>query len=480
MVGEEKPQGGEVPRRGRNQNPADAELFGDERGVHRTRPSVGQEGELSRVQPLPDSNGLDGADHAGDGDLDDPVGGADFIEAGKLAADPQNGFPRETRVEPHPAGGERIGTQAVQDHVGIGHSGFEASPPVAGRTGVGARALGSHGENAPSIHPGDAPPSRTDRLDLHLEKLVGVAQGLALRRHGRHSVREKADVGAGPSHIVGDDPALSRRPRQMAGRRHAPGRTRKKKVDGETGRLFGGHHASAGGDDVEPSLKSSFFEPLVQPPQVAAHGGSQIGVQDRRREALILPEFRDDLGGGGHEDPRQERFKEGLCPHLVLPVEVGMQKAYGYCLDPFLHELPGEGRHLRPRHRPGDPPARQCALIHLQAEGPGDERGRFPVFELVEDHPVAEAELQDVSKALGRHDGRPGALLFENGIRGDGRPVHEAGDGRKRGVGLLEALQDSAGEVLADGGCLHGAKPAGRVVVNDNVGERPADVHTDP
>ena len=116
-------------------------------------------------------------------------------------------------------------------------------------------------------------------------------------------------------------------------------------------------------------------------------------------------------------------------------------------------------------------PVRPDALAHAVAALERDERRRQLVAEPVQVRARLPPQVEQVLEALGGDERRPRALPFEQGVRGDRRPVREALD-RLRADGLRG--RDHRLFLLRGGGHLRRAQPV--VIEQHGIGEGAADV----
>ena len=216
---------------------------------------------------------------------------------------------------------------------------------------------------------------------------------------------------------------------------------------------------------------------LFKPSQIAAEQRREVGVDRRRRAALVLAEAGQDLVRGGDVDP-------GKLPPQVLGerslvgwVTVGEEQADRDRLGAALAQRRRQARGL-----PGaewlDHPVGPDPLRRLEAQLALDKRGGLGRAEPVEVGAVLAGDLEDVGEAAGRDQGRAGAAFLEQRVGPDGHPVGEVLD--RRGVGacagkhLIDRLDHAGGLVVGGGRPLRGVDPL--AVDEDGVGEGPAHV----
>ncbi len=131
-------------------------------------------------------------------------------------------------------------------------------------------------------------------------------------------------------------------------------------------------------------------------------------------------------------------------------------------------------------------PARVDPLGHLERVLDGRDR-----VGLLVDHPAEQrpgrpraGEVQQVAEALRDQQADAGAGAREDGVGGDGRPVQDGRDVGRRAAGdaadLVDAVQHALGLVGRRRRHLRQVHGAARLVVEQEVGERPADVDPEP
>ena len=117
-------------------------------------------------------------------------------------------------------GDRRLGGQPAEDQVRVGHRGLLAATAVAGRAGVGARALRADAQRAAAVDPRDRAAARADRVDVDHRQADGQPGDLAL--DGQlglgAALGEEERVAARAAHVeaergrLGDDPRRHRAP----------------------------------------------------------------------------------------------------------------------------------------------------------------------------------------------------------------------------------------------------------------------------
>ena len=109
--------------------------------------------------------------------------------------------------------------------------------------------------------------------------------------------------------------------------------------------------------------------------------------------------------------------------------------------------------------------------------GSGDQRGRLAEVDVVQASPVAAGDVVDVAGASGRQQQHALAAALEKRIEALGGAVH--GEAAVLGLGLDrgQRAEHALGQVGRRGRGLPGGVAAAVLVVGDEIGEGPADVH---
>ena len=141
QVREQHAKGGEVARRVRNDDAANADLAGDGGGVQRTGAAIGDEREIASVESARGRDRLHGIGHFGRGDAQYAVGGGDDVESERRRYLVAHRRRRRRGVERHLATEKPAGAETAQHQIGIRHRRIGAAATVAGRSRFGARAL---------------------------------------------------------------------------------------------------------------------------------------------------------------------------------------------------------------------------------------------------------------------------------------------------------------------------------------------------
>ena len=195
---------------------------------------------------------------------------------------------RGVDVERHLAAGEVRRVDAAEHEVRVGHGRLRAAAAVAGGAGVGPGALRPDAQAA-GLGVGERAAAGADRVDVDdrhqqreaLERRLGGDVGLA--------VDDEADVEAGAAHVDADQVRTVEHARQRDAAHRAADRAPR-----------AGSAASRSRADSAVTMPpldcitcSGTASPLalqlgLEPLEVAAHDRRRVGVDDRRRGALVL------------------------------------------------------------------------------------------------------------------------------------------------------------------------------------------------
>ena len=152
--------------------------------------------------------------------------------------------------------------------------------------------------------------------------------------------------------------------------------------------------------------------------------GPEVRVDRGRRRALVLAELGRDLVRG--DDARPGQAAPQLLGDLALVARVAERE----------EEADGDGLGVdlgqrleveRPQHA-----LRPDPLVDSKAALQRNERLGMVLAEPVQVRPRLPAQVEQVLEPVGRDEGRARALALEQRVRGDGRPVREALEARRR------------------------------------------------
>ena len=399
-------------------------------------------------------------------------------------------------VEKDVAADELPGVQVAEHDERVGERRARPASPVAGGAGIGACALRADADDALRVDLDDAAAARSDLRHVDERELDGVAAALdqpaaevdpaptsySLVRAGRPSSTSAALAVVPPM----SSEIRFGRPVSRPSWPHAM-----TPAAGPDSTRCAGFRAAIAGGSVPPldcMISSGASIPasrslLRERVDVPADGGPEVRVDDGGARALVLADLGEDVGRPRDEDVVGDVLAQDLLdPALVGVVGVRVEQRDRHRLDSLLREPRRDVPNGALVERSPDLASRAEALAHLEAERPGHERLRLLVLQVVEHRDPQPAHLEDVAKALGRHERHGRAAMLEDGVRRDGGRMHHAAD--VRGGDLRVALEtanagdDALGVVGGRGEDLR--RPDGAVGAEQHdVRERPADVDAD-
>jgi hypothetical protein len=238
------------------------------------------------------------------------------------------------------------------------------------------------------------------------------------------------------------------------------------------------HHAAVGAHHLDLAAEARAAQIGFQPPQIALHPRSDIGVQHGCRGALIFAVFAQDFVRKRDEQVRH---------HLT------QNRADALFMQRDWHRNGADRpRPLRRRARATPQPAFRLRTYRAgisTAPFASDPLRRFE-RQLALDQRLGTMEKQierfdtiaspdriDVAEALGGDQRRACALALQNRVDGDRRAVQHFGKCRHVAIGKRERVGDAARRIGGNGGGFGGDDTT--VDTADEVGERAADIHSD-
>ncbi len=302
--------------------------------------------------------------------------------------------------------------------------------------------------------------------------------GLARGRH--------ADVRRGAADVERDRAREAAAAGRVDAAQEACRRAREHEVDGRPAPVVEGGHAARRLHQVRVALQPGLAQLVVQAVQVAAHARADVGVDRCRGEALVLAMLGADLAGDRDERIRQHAADDLPDAFLVRRVGERAEEADGDGLDALAGQVGKLLLHRALVERDVHAAVHQHALRHAAAVLAQDQRPRLlrDVLHQAERVRLAVAgDVQDVPEpARGDHP-HPRAAPLEDRVGADRRAVQQRRQLRRLGArhraDLLDALEDRHRRVLRRGCQLVDVDPLALLVVEDQVGERPADVHSE-
>ena len=458
--------------------------------VEARRPAVREHREAPRVQAALDRDPADQVGHLRVDDLDDPRGGLLRLEAQGLADPAADGLDRRPAIEAHPPPEEVVGIDPAEHEVRVGHGRLGPARAVAGRAG---RCPGAPRPDLQHprfrLDPGDAPAAGADRGDVddrHGDRILGEHRRLGIPRL---AVDDRADVEARPAHVRGDRRVEPETPGERAGAQHSAGRPGGEQRDASVARLVERRHAARRVHDRNRTGVSRVAKAISHPLQVAAHARGEVGVQHRRRGALVLADHRRQVAGGGYKPVRTPVAvppQPVAQPPLVVGIEKRPQEADRNRLDTLLAQPGGQALQPLELQRSHDRAARVDPLVDPVDARPRHERIGLGQSRDVDDLALGQSgdlldRAPDDDRVLvppRRQEGRTRAGAGDEDVRGDRRAVGEeprvGQEVRQRQAEAAGRLADGAQHPLLEAGRRgRGLRPdeAALVVHDDAVGE---------
>ena len=333
---------------------------------------------------------------------------------------------RPVAVHPDLAAEQLLRPEPPEHEVGVGHGRLRAALAVAGRAGHGAGAARAHGQHARGIHRRDRPSAGADRVDVDLPQLHRIGPDAPVLRHAEAAVPDHGDVGAGATHVAGDDVRIAAGLAQEARRDDAGGRAGQHRQHRHRLDPLGGQGAASGGHDRQVDACADLSQAPAQAAEVAAHPRRHGDVQRSGAEALVLAVFRQHLGAGGDHRIGQQGAQQSGGGLLMRGVGVAVQEADGDGGDALGAQAVGDRLHLRLVQRAEDVAAGQHALPHAEDAVARDDGRRRRRLDVVHHGAVAAADDQHVAVPLRHQRGESRARPLQRRVGGDGRAVSEA------------------------------------------------------
>ena len=232
----------------------------------------------------------------------------------------------------------------------------------------------------------------------------------------------------------------------------------------------------------QPRRNSGRVEPDAQRAQIGRDDRHHIGVDRRRRGALVFLDLGQHLEGDAQGNVRRLAL-HGLLDHqFVRRIGERVDQADRDRLDVLGEQRVDDALGIGGIERAFDIALVVDALVHDLAQIALDQRQRLGPGQVVEPRHPQGADLQHVAEALGGDQADARALALEDRVRRDGGAVADFLDrgARQSGLGkqLGEAVDDGARIVVDARRHLLGMDRAVRAE-DDDVGEGAADIDTD-
>ena len=339
--------------------------------------------------------------------------------------------------------------------------------PIANRARIGTSTFRADFQSASGIDGGDGAAPRADGVNVDHGNLHRVAAEVRFRGEWQLTV-DQGDVGGGATHVEADQPFESRDFADFEGAHRAARWPRENRADRFGLGGFRGNAAAVGLHDAETAATQMVF----QKSDVAPHLGRDVGVDNRRRGALVLAEFCQGLVGEGNGDAQFQNF---LAHHsFVFRVFEREEQRDGNRFD-----LGGFQRRQKIPDLSGiecfeDVAGRIDPTIQPETEGAGNQGGIFAKGKVVKNLPVLAGDFNHILKPRVGDQGRFGSFFFQDRIGSYRRAVNEFEIAVPSNV--ANAGKDCFGGIGRGGKGLVFAPLA--AVLPDEVGEGPASVNT--
>ena len=381
-------------------------------------------------------------------------------------------------VEPHPPAGEVRGVDAAEDGVGVGHRRLAAAAAVAGRAGRGAGTLRPDA-NIAAVEPGERAAAGADDMDVDDRHLDRQPLELGLVGERRPPVDDEARVEGGAAHVDADQVRPLQGLRHRLGADIAADRTGEEGLDRMLARRRRGHGAAVRLHDVQVAAGKRVAELAHQRREVAFHHRRDIGLHDGGRGAGELAPLLRDAVREGHRGLRQRRG-EMLCDgELMHRVAIGVQEADGDRVVAARLHRRDQRVEISQFDRRLDRAVGLEPLGHHEDVAALDQALRLAIVDGEDVAPVVALDGVDVAE-IARGDQRDaGALPLEHRVQPDGGAVDEEVDRGMLGEEGAQALEHGAGRIGRRRQELAGEGVAGRGVLEDEIGERAADIGGD-
>jgi hypothetical protein len=222
----------------------------------------------------------------------------------------------------------------------------------------------------------------------------------------------------------------------------------------------------------------------LQPFEIAGQQRPDIGTHGGCARALEFADLGEDLRGQIDTDPRKLLPQALTDAALVSIVEKREQKRYRDGLQAGLADRGDHGVDIALFERGHDLPLRVDPLSDLEAPAARHQYRRRLLKQIVEVGARRAAQLQHVAKAAGRNEPRPRPFLLEQRIGDDGRRVRQernlGGIDRIAFKPLAQPVDHPLRNVPRSARDFDDADAAGFFLDQRDIGECPADIHSDP
>ena len=180
---------------------------------------------------------------------------------------------------------------------------------------------------------------------------------------------------------------------------------------------IGCEHSAARLHDQQRCTNALLLQAAGQRTQVAAHGRSDIRIDDGRAGPFVFPDFGQHLKGRCDEQVRQFAAEDFRGRDLVRGIGVGMEKRDCDRLDPVATDVIGSPKHVLLCQRCYDFTPGTDSLQDLQAVPAGSQGLRLDIQGIVEARNPDPAQLEEIPESLRRDQRGPGTLALEYCVR---------------------------------------------------------------
>ncbi len=298
----------------------------------------------------------------------------------------------------------------------------------------------------------------------------------------RLQIVDQANLRGGAAHVVGQhlvEPAL---PGDLGGKDGAARGTRFDEPDREADRGLDRGQAAARQHQEERAEKALAAQQRVEISEVAADQRLDVGIGASRRKALVFAHLGRHVARQGDRHARQALGDNLASPALMRRIGEAVQKADRDGLDAAFCEAVGQRSNAVLVERHQHPAARVHPLAHREAQAARHERRRQVDIDVVLLEPVLVADLDRIAEALGRQQCGLGAFALDDRVGRESRPVN---DDRQFG-GCERRFPQHDADRFEDGALRRrrGGQDLGAVAASArferNIGERAADIYTEP
>jgi hypothetical protein len=335
------------------------------------------------------------------------------------------------------------------------------------RTGIGARAAGSDGEQPAGVDRRDRAAARADGVHVEHGKQDREPRHVACPPP-RQAIARERDVGRGPAHVERERGAEAGLARGAERRAQTRGRPRQELPHRLAQRRARRHPAAVRQHDLEARTAG-----LQQRVHVTRDARLEVRIHDRGREALVFPNLGTQLGRRRHR--HAELARRACQAPLVAGRGVAVQQTDHQRLGTQTPRARDRAPDLGIEERHLGSPVWTTAGAHADASFPRDERRHAPGRERIQVRTILASDLEQVLEAaVGQHHD-PRTLALEQGVGRDGRAMaHQRGAARAESS---ESFEHRALRRARSRGNLE-RDPPGRKPRYEGR-ERPAGVHAD-